>query len=77
MEEAKALFMRVKALSDAIYQKQPLMQHWVAEKEALVARERFPHAVVRPPFQPLRAEDVEDLKAAVSAAGLSANTDPT
>lgn len=72
MEEVKSLFMRIKALSDAIYHKQPLMQHWVAEKEALVARGRFPHAVVRPPFQPLRSEDVADLRAAVAAAGLSA-----
>ena len=71
MEEAKALFIRIKALSDAIYHRQPLMQHWVAEKEALVARGRFPSAVVRPPFQPLRPEHVEELRAAVASAGLS------
>jgi dihydrodipicolinate synthase/N-acetylneuraminate lyase len=40
MEVAKALFLRIKALSDAIYHRQPLMQHWVAEKEGLVARGR-------------------------------------
>jgi 4-hydroxy-tetrahydrodipicolinate synthase len=70
MEEAKALFIRIKALSDAIYHRQPLMQHWVAEKEGLVARGRFPRAVVRPPFQPLSAEHVSEIKQAVARAGL-------
>jgi len=74
MEEAKLLYARIKALSNAIYYRQPLMQHWVAEKEALVARGRFPRAVVRPPFQPLRPEHVAELKAAVAAAGLSSKS---
>lgn len=71
MEEATKLFNKIRPLSDAIYHKQPLMQHWVVEKEALVARGRFPRAVVRPPFQPLKPEHVEGIRAAVAAAGLA------
>ena len=71
MEEATKLFNKIRPLSDAIYHKQPLMQHWVVEKEALVARGRFPRAVVRPPFQPLRPEHIEGIRAAVAAAGLA------
>ena len=71
MEEATKLFNKIRPLSDAIYHKQPLMQHWVVEKEALVARGRFPRSVVRPPFQPLRPEHIEGIRAAVAAAGLA------
>lgn len=71
MEEATALFNRIRPLSNAIYHKQPLMQHWVVEKEALVARGRFPRATVRPPFQPLAAKFIEDIRSAVQEAGLS------
>jgi len=71
MEEATKLFNKIRPLSDAIYHKQPLMQHWVVEKEALVARGRFPRAVVRPPFQPLKPEQIEGIRAAVVAAGLT------
>lgn len=71
MEEATRLFNKIRPLSDAIYHKQPLMQHWVVEKEALVARGRFPRAVVRPPFQPLKPDHVEGIRAAVAAAGLA------
>jgi len=71
MEEATKLFNKIRPLSDAIYHKQPLMQHWVVEKEALVARGRFPRAVVRPPFQPLKPEHIEGIRAAVAAAGLA------
>ncbi len=71
MEEAKALFKKIRPLSDAIYHKQPLMQHWVVEKESLVARGRFPRAVVRPPFQPLRPEHIKEIREAVAAAGLA------
>lgn len=71
MGEATKLFNKIRPLSDAIYHKQPLMQHWVVEKEALVARGRFPRAVVRPPFQPLRPEHIEGIRAAVAAAGLT------
>lgn len=70
MENARALFIRIKALSDAIYHRQPLMQHWVAEKEGLVARGRFPRAVVRPPFQPLGTDHVREIREAVARAGL-------
>ena len=38
MEEATKLFNKIRPLSDAIYHKTPLMQHWVVEKEALTAR---------------------------------------
>lgn len=72
MEAATKLFNRIRPLSDAIYHKLPLMQHWVVEKEALVARGRFPRAVVRPPFQPLRKEHVEEIRRAVIASGLAA-----
>jgi 4-hydroxy-tetrahydrodipicolinate synthase len=71
MEEATKLFNKIRPLSDAIYHKQPLMQHWVVEKEALVARGRFPRAIVRPPFQPLRPEHIEGIRAAVAASGLA------
>jgi 4-hydroxy-tetrahydrodipicolinate synthase len=71
MEEATKLFNKIRPLSDAIYHKQPLMQHWVVEKEALVARGRFPRAVVRPPFQPLKPEQIEGIRAAVAAVGLT------
>ncbi len=71
MEAATRLFNKIRPLSDAIYHKQPLMQHWVVEKEALVARGRFPRSVVRPPFQPLRPEHIEGIRAAVAAAGLA------
>lgn len=71
MEAATKLFNKIRPLSDAIYHKQPLMQHWVVEKEALVARGRFPRAVVRPPFQPLKPEHIEGIRAAVAAAGLA------
>ncbi len=71
MQAATALFNKIRPLSDAIYHKQPLMQHWVVEKEALVARGRFPRAVVRPPFQPLLPEHIEGIRAAVAAAGLA------
>ena len=71
MEEATKLFNKIRPLSDAIYHKQPLMQHWVVEKEALVARGRFPRSVVRPPFQPLKPEHIEGIRQAVAAAGLA------
>lgn len=71
MEDAIKLFNKIRPLSDAIYHKQPLMQHWVVEKEALVARGRFPRAVVRPPFQPLRPEHIEGIRQAVAASGLA------
>ncbi len=71
MEDAIKLFNRIRPLSDAIYHKLPLMQHWVVEKEALTARGRFPRAVVRPPFQPLRPEHIETIRQAVAAAGLA------
>ena len=71
MEEATKLFNKIRPLSDAIYHNQPLMQHWVVEKEALVARGRFPRAVVRPPFQPLKPEQVEGIRKAVAASGLA------
>jgi 4-hydroxy-tetrahydrodipicolinate synthase len=73
MQEATTIWKRVKALSDAIYHRVPTMQHWVVEKEALVARGRFPRAVVRPPFQPLSLEDVEATHKAITDAGLSAS----
>ena len=62
---------KIRPLSNAIYYKQPLMQHWVVEKEALTARGRFPRSVVRPPFQPLRPEHIEGIRQAVAAAGLA------
>jgi 4-hydroxy-tetrahydrodipicolinate synthase len=71
MEDAIKLFNKIRPLSDAIYHKQPLMQHWVVEKEALVARGRFPRSVVRPPFQPLKPEHIEGIRQAVAAAGLA------
>jgi 4-hydroxy-tetrahydrodipicolinate synthase len=71
MEEATKLFNKIRPLSDAIYHKQPLMQHWVVEKEALVARGRFPRSVVRPPFQPLKPEHIEGIRQAVAAADLA------
>ncbi len=71
MEQAIQLFNKIRPLSDAIYHKLPLMQHWVVEKEALTARGRFPRAVVRPPFQPLRPEHIEGIRQAVAAAGLT------
>jgi len=71
MEEATALFNKIRPLSDAIYHKTPLMQHWVVEKEALTARGRFPRSTVRPPFQPLPAEHIEGIRKAVASAGLA------
>jgi 4-hydroxy-tetrahydrodipicolinate synthase len=71
MQEATALFNKIRPLSDAIYYKQPLMQHWVVEKEALTARGRFPRSTVRPPFQPLRPDHIEGIRKAVAAAGLT------
>jgi 4-hydroxy-tetrahydrodipicolinate synthase len=71
MEEATKLFNKIRPLSDAIYHKTPLMQHWVVEKEALTARGRFPRSTVRPPFQPLPAEHIDGIRKAVAAAGLA------
>ncbi len=72
MEEAAALFNKIRPLSDTIYKRQTsMMQHWVVEKEALVARGRFPRAVARPPFQPLRTEHVNEIYETVKAAGLA------
>ena len=71
MEEATKLFNKIRPLSDAIYHKTPLMQHWVVEKEALTARGRFPRSTVRPPFQPLPAEHIEGIRKAVASAGLA------
>jgi 4-hydroxy-tetrahydrodipicolinate synthase len=71
MEEATKLFNKIRPLSDAIYHKTPLMQHWVVEKEALTARGRFPRSTVRPPFQPLPVEHIEGIRKAVAAAGLA------
>ncbi|MBI4491152.1 MAG: hypothetical protein HY694_18875 [Deltaproteobacteria bacterium] len=68
---ATRLFKKIRPLSDAIYHKQPQMQHWVVEKEALVARGRFPRPVVQPPFQPLKPEHIEGIRTAVAAAGLA------
>ena len=70
-EEAKAVFNKIRPLSNAIYHKVPLMQHWVVEKEALKARGRFPRAVVRPPFQPLEESHIKEIRAAIQSAGLS------
>ena len=70
MAEATKLFTKIKPVSDAIYHKVPPMQHWVVEKETLVARGRFPRAVVRPPFQPLAREHIEGIREVVQAAGL-------
>jgi 4-hydroxy-tetrahydrodipicolinate synthase len=69
-DEAAALFNKIRPLSNAIYHRVPLMQHWVVEKEALVARGRFPWAVVRPPFQPLEQSNINEIKAAIKSAGL-------
>ena len=71
MEEATKLFNKIRPLSDAIYHKTPLMQHWVVEKEALTARGRFPRSTVRPPFQPLPPEHIDSIRKAVAAAGLA------
>jgi 4-hydroxy-tetrahydrodipicolinate synthase len=71
MDEATKLFNKIRPLSDTIYHKTPLMQHWVVEKEALTARGRFPRSTVRPPFQPLPAEHIEGIRKAVAAAGLA------
>jgi 4-hydroxy-tetrahydrodipicolinate synthase len=71
MEEATKLFNKIRPLSDAIYHKTPLMQHWVVEKEALTARGRFPRSTVRPPFQPLPPEHIDGIRKAVAAAGLA------
>jgi len=72
MEEATRLFNKIRPLSDAIYKRQAsMMQHWVVEKEALVARSRFPRAVARPPFQPLRTEHIKEIHTIVEAAGLA------
>jgi 4-hydroxy-tetrahydrodipicolinate synthase len=71
MEEATTLFNKIRPLSDAIYHKTPLMQHWVVEKEALTARGRFPRSTVRPPFQPLPPEHIDGIRKAVAAAGLA------
>jgi 4-hydroxy-tetrahydrodipicolinate synthase len=71
MKEATQLFNKIRPLSNAIYYKQPLMQHWVVEKEALTARGRFPRSVVRPPFQPLRPEHIAGIRQAVAAAGMA------
>jgi 4-hydroxy-tetrahydrodipicolinate synthase len=71
VEEATKLFNKIRPLSDAIYHKTPLMQHWVVEKEALTARGRFPRATVRPPFQPLPPEHIEGIRKAVASAGLA------
>jgi 4-hydroxy-tetrahydrodipicolinate synthase len=71
MEEATRLFNKIRPLSDAIYHKTPLMQHWVVEKEALTARGRFPRSTVRPPFQPLPPEHIDGIRKAVAAAGLA------
>jgi len=69
-EEATALFNRIRPLSNAIYHRVPLMQHWVVEKEALVARGRFPGATIRPPFQPLEQDQIKEIKMAIQSAGL-------
>jgi 4-hydroxy-tetrahydrodipicolinate synthase len=71
MEEATKLFNKIRPLSDAIYHKTPLMQHWVVEKEALTARGRFPRSTVRPPFQPLPPEHIDGIRKAVASAGLA------
>ncbi len=71
MEEATNLFNKIRPLSDAIYHKTPLMQHWVVEKEALTARGRFPRSTVRPPFQPLPPEHIDGIRKAVASAGLA------
>lgn len=71
MQEATDLFKQIRLLSNAIYHSQPLMQHWVVEKEALTARGRFPGSTVRPPFQPLPEKAVAEVHAAVKAAGLA------
>ena len=71
MDEAKALFNKIRPLSNAIYHNVPLMQHWVVEKVALTARGLFTRAVVRPPFQPLSEKQVADIKAAIKFAGLA------
>jgi len=71
MEEATRLFNKIRPLSDAIYHKTPLMQHWVVEKEALTTRGRFPRSTVRPPFQPLPPEHIDGIRKAVAAAGLA------
>ena len=54
LDEAAEVFGRVRKISDAIYEKAPLMQHWVVEKEVLKARGLFKSAAVRPPFQPIK-----------------------
>jgi 4-hydroxy-tetrahydrodipicolinate synthase len=69
-EEATAVFNKIRPLSNAIYKGTPLMQHWVVEKESLVARGRFPRAVVRPPFQPLPQEKIDEIHRAIEFAGL-------
>lgn len=69
--EATALFNKIRGLSDAIYHRVPAMQHWVVEKEALLARGRFPRAVVRPPFQPLEQAHIAEIRTAIQSASLS------
>jgi 4-hydroxy-tetrahydrodipicolinate synthase len=69
-DEARELFGRVRALSNAIYGMVPSMQHWPVEKLALHYRGRFSSPVCRPPFQPLGKEHELLVKEAVNAAQL-------
>jgi len=70
MDEARRVFDKIRPLSKTIYHDVPLMQHWAVEKEALVARGRFPRSTVRPPFQPLRPEQISNIRLAIRSAGL-------
>ena len=70
LDEATEVFAQVRKISDAIYHKAPLMQHWVVEKEVLKARGRFSNSTCRPPFQPLHPDLIETIKKAVETSGL-------
>ena len=69
MDEAKALHERITPTAEVFYA-EPWVDMHNRMKEALVLLGRLPRAVVRPPLAKISTQEIERIRAALTAAGL-------
>jgi 4-hydroxy-tetrahydrodipicolinate synthase len=69
LDEAKKLHDRITPTAEVFYA-EPWVDMHNRMKEALVLQGKLPRAVVRPPLTRLSPEEIERIRAALSAAGL-------
>jgi 4-hydroxy-tetrahydrodipicolinate synthase len=69
MAEAKALHDRITPTAEVFYA-EPWVDMHNRMKEALVLLGRLPRAVVRPPLAKISTQEIERIRAALTAAGL-------